>query len=123
MIKKVSHIILALLLILATAGLTISKHYCGNNLVSVSLSGQDKSCCGDNCGCCHTKTTHVQVSETFVFSASDIQLDTPVFCVPVQTEILLSHPKYTLKQAPLHLSDPAPPSYDSISSFLQVFLC
>lgn len=64
MVKKFSHIILSLLLLVSTIGLTISKHYCGNSFVSTSLFTEGESCCEMD-GCCHNETDFYQVDEDF----------------------------------------------------------
>lgn len=83
MLKKISHIILSLVLLISTMGMTVSKHYCQGNLMSVSLFGQNKSAC--NMGnCCHSETHVYQVKEDF---------SVPAFStVPVLAELdILGH--------------------------------
>jgi hypothetical protein len=82
MLKKITHITLILLLIVATTGVTISRHYCGNHLVAVSLFKTDKCACGDKD--CHNVlkqikvTDHYSVSEV-LHSAVPISFDLPAF--------------------------------------------
>lgn len=64
MVKKISHIILSCLLLIATMGMAVSKHYCGGELVSVSLYGQDNHCC-DMGDCCQNETHIYQMKEDF----------------------------------------------------------
>ena len=66
MLKIFSHIALSLLLLVSTVGMTVSKHYCGNSLVSVSISGnsEESSCC-DMENCCHSETQIFQLKEDF----------------------------------------------------------
>jgi len=54
MIKKLTHIVLASLLLVTTMGLTVSKHYCHNSLVDVSFFSKAESCCDDG-GCCQNE--------------------------------------------------------------------
>jgi len=50
MITKAKHIILSLLLLITTTGFALSKHYCGGELVSISLFSEAESCCNlDDC--------------------------------------------------------------------------
>jgi hypothetical protein len=64
MLKRISHIVLSVLLLASTMGLTISKHYCGDSLISISVLIEAESCCetGD---CCHDETNFYQVDDDF----------------------------------------------------------
>jgi len=66
MLKTFSHIILSLILLVSTMGMAVSKHYCGGELVSVSLNenSSDDSCC-DMDNCCHNETQVYKVKEDF----------------------------------------------------------
>ena len=65
MLKKIIHIVFGILLIVATTGFTISKHYCGNHLFSVSIFKADNCGCGDKCKDCHTDLKVVKVTDNF----------------------------------------------------------
>jgi hypothetical protein len=47
MFKQIFHIAISLMLLLATTGLAISKHYCGGNLSKVALGMEKIHCCDD----------------------------------------------------------------------------
>ncbi|NQU85487.1 MAG: hypothetical protein HQ541_06975 [Mariniphaga sp.] len=64
MLRKTSHIILSLLLLVSTMGLAISKHYCGGEVISVALFDEPESCC-NMAGCCHNETSFYQVNEDY----------------------------------------------------------
>jgi len=64
MIKKLSHIVLASLLLISTIGMAVSKHYCHNSLVDVSIFKKADSCCDDG-GCCTNENHFYQVKEDF----------------------------------------------------------
>jgi len=68
MLKKFTHIALIILMIVATSGFTISKHYCGNHLVSVSLFKSVKCACGDKD--CHNELKQIKVTDNY--SASEV---------------------------------------------------
>lgn len=69
MLKKVSHIILSVLLLVSTMGVAISKHYCAGEFVSASVFIEEENCC-DMDNCCHNETSFYQLKEDF--SASQI---------------------------------------------------
>jgi hypothetical protein len=75
MIKKILHITLAFSLLVVTMGFTVSKHYCGDKLVSISVNHEAESCC-DMDGCCHNETNHYQLEDDFVYSfiITDVEL-------------------------------------------------
>lgn len=64
MIRKLSHIILATLLLATTMGMAVSKHFCQSSLVDVSFFAKAESCC-DNDGCCTNENHFYQVKEDF----------------------------------------------------------
>ncbi len=62
MLRKTSHIILSSLLLFATVGIAISKHYCCGNLISISIFGKADSCC-DKDRCCQNESDYFQLDE------------------------------------------------------------
>jgi hypothetical protein len=66
MLKKVVHIALVLLLTAATTGFTISKLYCGNHLVAISIFKPVKCNCGDKD--CHTNIKQIKVTDNYSVS-------------------------------------------------------
>jgi hypothetical protein len=62
--KKIYHILSAALLLFATTGTGISKHYCGEFWVSTSIYGEGDTCC-NNSNCCHTENQFFQVEDDF----------------------------------------------------------
>lgn len=45
MLRKILHIIAAILILVSTTGFTINVHYCHNQLVDLALYAPAKSCC------------------------------------------------------------------------------
>lgn len=78
MLKKVSHIIVALLLLVSTIGMAVSTHYCGGKLVSVSFFKKAETCC-NMAGCCKNENHFYKVKDDFSSSA--------VTTVPLQAEL------------------------------------
>ena len=67
MLKTATHIIISCLLLVSTTGLAVSKHYCGDDLVSVKIAAEAETCCNDD-SCCHTETQYLQLDDDFVAS-------------------------------------------------------
>lgn len=65
LIRKASHIILSFILILTTAGMTITKHYCGSKLVSINIFTEPDKCC-NNSDCCHNETVTVKINADII---------------------------------------------------------
>jgi hypothetical protein len=51
-------------LLVSTAGMVVSKHYCSGSFVSVSVFNEADSCCGES-DCCHNETQVFQVKTDF----------------------------------------------------------
>ncbi len=68
MLKKISHIVLTCLLLIATVGMAVSKHYCAGELVGVSFYGQNTHSCnmGD---CCQDETQVYQLKQDYSIPA------------------------------------------------------
>lgn len=78
MLRKVIHIILTLVMLVSTMGMTVSKHFCGNKLISVSVTSEAKFCCDDvgEDGCCRNETDRFELDvDTLltVFNIDDVQ--------------------------------------------------
>jgi hypothetical protein len=72
-IKKFGHIIMILLLLISTAGVSINKHYSGGELFSTSIFVEAESCCETPCGCCKETSEFVQVKADYIASVFDLQ--------------------------------------------------
>ncbi|HYQ56338.1 MAG TPA: hypothetical protein VEP89_03245 [Draconibacterium sp.] len=73
MLRKTSHIILLIVFMVSTMGMTISRHYCGNNLKSVNIFAPTEKCCDIPVGCCHNENVSVQIEKDY--TASSIAYD------------------------------------------------
>ena len=123
MLQKISHIILAPLLMISTMGMAVSKHYCEGNLVSISMFDEAETCCGDM-GCCHTENEFFQVKEDY---STPIVLTPPVLA---ELEILghdllnedffvaAEHQNFEFSYAEF----PPPPNIQKVLSLKQVYL-
>jgi hypothetical protein len=63
--RQIAHILLALILMVATTGITFSMHYCGGKLVSSSINSEAKTCCDGSGGCCENLTLHIGLEDDF----------------------------------------------------------
>ncbi|MFP4092397.1 MAG: HYC_CC_PP family protein [Cyclobacteriaceae bacterium] len=78
MIKKIFHIALSLILLVATTGMAISKHYCGGELSKVEMGMEKIHCCDepqempDDC-CEDEHLTYQLPQDDFQFSQFDFE--------------------------------------------------
>lgn len=125
MLRKIIHIALALLFLVSTMGVTISMHYCGDNLISMSVIGEAESCCGDDCGCCDNETIHLEVEDDYVSplivqSNASVELDV-LFPVLFMLSAELSTEVDTTTK---YFNDTSPPlTLHKRLSLLQTYLC
>ena len=61
----------SIILLLATTGYTIFKHYCDDRLVSVSINSETVPCCDMEGGCCTTESKHFQLEDDYISTIID----------------------------------------------------
>lgn len=70
MIKKAGNIVLILLLLIATSGIAVTRHYCGPTEMSFSVYSTPKSCCDSHCDKCHNVFKFSKVNDNFEAGSS-----------------------------------------------------
>ena len=65
MLRNAANIAVTLLLLIATSGVTISRHYCGNILVDQSILTTPEDCCDGPCNCCHNEIQVIKLTDNF----------------------------------------------------------
>jgi hypothetical protein len=65
MLKKAANIAIILLLLVATGGLPVTRHYCGSTEKSFSVYSTPKACCGGHCDKCHNIFKFSKVNDVF----------------------------------------------------------
>ena len=78
MTRKILHISISVILLVATTGITVSKHYAGGKLFSVSITGEAKSCCEHDCDCCDNSVDTYRLTADYIISANTYPADEPV---------------------------------------------
>ena len=82
MIRRISHITIAALLIMSTTGLTIHQHFCMGNLVETSIFHEPEYCCGEGSDCCKNESATYKLKEDFVFFSQLIDFEDMVIILP-----------------------------------------
>ena len=124
MLRKISHIISAILLLVTSMGLAVSKHYCHGEFVSVSIFHEADSCC-DMQGCCQNENHFYQVKEDF---SSPVITTIPVLAELdvlghdlLAIESLLTEPE-SENTATITDYSPPPKNIQTVLSLKQVYL-
>ncbi|MEM1135420.1 MAG: hypothetical protein AAGI07_06230 [Bacteroidota bacterium] len=114
MFNRFLHIALAFNLMVATIGVTIDKHFCGELLQKVSLLGKTGTCCDMEAempeDCCHNETEALQLDDDFqkphfAFSFQSIAIH-PIVFIPKPSfnffqTILLEKDHFLIYKPPL----------------------
>lgn len=123
MFKTFSHIILSFLLLVATTGMAVSKHYCGGNLISVDIFDEADSCC-ESGNCCHNETTFYQVNEDF--SAPVVSQLPYIIAIDLLIGLPGQLPEWNLQEIPVNFiiekDLPPPPNIQTVLSLKQTWL-
>lgn len=125
MLRKLTHIVLSLFLLVSTTGIAISMHYCGGELVSTSINKVAKSCCDESGGCCENKTVHIEVKSEFVNTVQVNNAQTVVLDILLPALFVISIDLSTEEEAAtkaFHDSSP-PPTIQTRLALLQTYLC
>jgi hypothetical protein len=72
MLKRAGYILVILLLLFGTTGVTITRHYCGVNFIHTSLYSAPQHFCNGNCPRCHDERIKVRITDTYQSSQSQI---------------------------------------------------
>ncbi len=70
MLKKAGNIAIILLLLIATGGIPVTRHYCGKAEMSFSVYSTPKSCCTGHCDKCHNVFKFSKVNDNFEAGSS-----------------------------------------------------
>lgn len=108
-----------------TTGFSISKHYCSNNLVSITINHEAESCCDMDGGCCRNETTSYQLDDDFVntsfidfSSLNQIDLLFPLFYILVDNTV-----NKEIESFFRFPESPPPLKIQVVLSGLQTYLC
>jgi hypothetical protein len=125
MLRIIVNSFVAVVLLFTSAGLTISKHYCGDMLVSVAIDGNAKSCCGTTCNCCHNENLIIQLKDDFLIQQAPAITNAPVF----EYNLAFVQVSDKIRLTPINEINPeitgSPPFIDLLTtqSFLRIFRC
>ena len=89
MIRKVTHIVIAVFILISTTGFTINMHYCHDKLIDMALLAPAHSCCGTeendanqsqaSCPGCQDESIVVEPADDYEVSASTFNFENTHF--------------------------------------------
>lgn len=71
MFKRISHIIVSVLLLIATTGFTTYSHFCGEELLAESMQTNKNDCCDVASTCCHEEAEILQIDTEYLLASFD----------------------------------------------------
>ena len=126
MFRKITHILIATLLLITTMGFSVSKHYCGTSLIEISINSVAEPCCGDveTSGCCHDETEYFQFDEDFVSSViiENIQITDNDILFPLTIIYILNASEEVQKDILNFAESPPPTKLQTKLSLFQTYL-
>jgi len=75
MFRKITHIIISIVLLISTTGVSLSEHHCGNEIINISLNTTMQPCCEMPNDCCHNDFELIQMKADFTKPSSVVQID------------------------------------------------
>ncbi|MDM8159964.1 hypothetical protein QUH73_09070 [Labilibaculum sp. K2S] len=88
MLRKFSHLLLALVVFVVTTGITVSTHYCGGNVKDVSFLSAPQACCEIPQGCCHDEVFTMKIKDDFSISSYSFDFEQLEIVLPVLIELI-----------------------------------
>ena len=125
MLRKTTYITFILLWTISTTGFTISKHYCCDRLVSVTINNEAKSCCDPESGCCHNENERIELKEDFI-SAQEIEkvsIPEHEILFPIIFSFISNIPLINYYEITNDIESHPPPQSKAILYELQSFRC
>ena len=123
MIQRIGNIALIIILLCATTGMVVKKHYMHGELYSTAIFSNPDSCCIDDttCECCHEENSKLKIDQSFR-NSSQQQL-AKVYDQPAQ--IIWNPTEKPVASFLREISFPPPPLRKagvSLHTLMQVFL-
>ncbi len=119
--QKITHIIFAILIILGSSGMTISKHYCGTSLKSVSINQIPDNCCDTSSDCCHNESITIKLEQDISTVTTVFNFNTTILFLPSIAK--LDYIEFLAEGISTLIShEGPPPKIQTVLSKLQLYL-
>ncbi|NQU35201.1 MAG: hypothetical protein HQ521_18400 [Bacteroidetes bacterium] len=121
MFKKISHILFALIILITSVGVTVSKHYCGSTLKSVSVIVAPEPCCEIPDGCCHDESITIKMENDFSVTSFFVDFTQLALELPAMVELIQD--EYSgFEPITRFIHKPPPLTTQTVLSYLQSYL-
>ena len=121
MLKKISHILLSLLVAVTSMGMTVSKHYCGSTYDSFSIYSTPESCCEGPCDQCHNETMTIKIKDDFSITSFDFNFTRVANLLPAEIQTLHTEIPEMTSSFIISRHTPPPLTVQRVLSNLQTF--
>ena len=133
MVRKVTHIVIAVFILISTTGFTINMHYCHDQLIDMALLAPAHSCCDTeedanqsqaSCPGCQDESIVVEPADDYEVSASAFNFETSHFTNLFLSSVILNYyqgiDESTKKEVPWYKKPP--PYQEVVLSQIQSYL-
>ncbi len=120
MIRKISHILIAFVVMITTMGLTVSAHSCGGVLKSIQLLSEAENCCGDSCPNCENEIIKVEIEDDFTIQNLNFDFEQEFTFLSAFIQLLIV-PSFTEELVQVAYHKPPPLKIQTVLSSLQVY--
>ena len=110
-----------MLIVVSTMGMTVSMHFCGDNLESISILRSPDPCCDIPDDCCHDESINIETENDFsgtfyTFEFSQLVVELPTYVESMQIYIAENDFLNSFS------CTPPPPKIQTVLSKLQSYL-
>lgn len=121
MLKRISHIAISILLLIATTGLTISRNYCDESMMAAHDASGESSCCDKKSECCQHEANTLRLDSEFESTKGNS--DFSQFVIIATRPIVLTEEYLPIKVTQIsHFDGPLPPLTRDVLSNIQVYI-
>lgn len=121
MLNKIAHILVALFFLGTATGMTLTKHYCGTALKSISVDSMPDNCCGAASKCCHNESFTIKIENDFSLITNNFDFSALAITLPNSIELLENEVVVTKSIINTNTEGP-PPKIQRVLSKLQAYL-
>jgi len=118
MFRKTINILLITVFLLTSVGFSITRHYCGNRLIKISLAHVENCC--PYCKKCHNKVNNIKITDSYNSYSGNFSLTTALTFTSIPTHCYVSLLSMFNFNSSVY-SDVSPPPLRFDNCFLQVF--
>jgi len=122
MFKRFAHILFALLILVMSTGLNVSKHYCGDTLKDIRVFVEAPACCEIPTGCCHQEAELYKLDTDYSFQVINFDYEAASIDLPAILELLKTSIMEVEEKTSYTDFSPPPLSTKQVLAFVQSYL-